>query len=116
MPKATDIPASARAAVRERDRGSCRGCGLAGQGSEVHHIVYRSQERNNHSVDNLVSLCHSCHRIAHTNPGTCRDALLAVVAGEALTMFSAIRRALASTGFTRQEIKVAMQRLRRYNV
>lgn len=45
-----------RKSVRERDGNVCALCGKLG--SQVHHINY---DKNNHSPDNLITLCVSCH-------------------------------------------------------
>jgi len=77
--KATEIPPASREAVHQRDQRCCRFCGRGDLRLELHHIVYRSQERNNHDPGNLISLCYGCHRRAHTYPNTVRPALQAVV-------------------------------------
>lgn len=59
---------------RERDNHTCQICGKTeeenGKALDVHHIkLYKSfdnpEEANN--LDNLISLCHSCHRFVHSN-------------------------------------------------
>jgi hypothetical protein len=55
----------ARRAARERDSHQCRRCGRKlGRRPDVHHIqpfnTFASHEEANR-VENLVSLCHSCH-------------------------------------------------------
>jgi 5-methylcytosine-specific restriction endonuclease McrA len=77
--KATAIPSSSRRAVAERDRGLCRCCGRWCDPPHLHHVVYRSQERNNHAPENLVSLCWRCHKIAHAHPNVMRPALQEVL-------------------------------------
>lgn len=79
MSAATDIPASSRKAVRERDGHLCRSCGRWNEAPHLHHIVYRSQARNHHEPDNLVTLCPRCHRVAHAHPGVMRQALQEVL-------------------------------------
>lgn len=49
--------------VRERDSGTCRGCGTS-RSIEVHHIVYRSHGGPDEEW-NLISLCQRCHGSAH---------------------------------------------------
>lgn len=98
MAKATDIPASARKALAERDGGRCRGCGQQGVWLHAHHIRYRSQSRNDHSLGNLIQLCAGgnghpgCHRLAHAYPNQWRDALLEVAQTEHLTAMMVMRR------------------------
>lgn len=89
--KATDIPASSRSAVHERDRGHCRGCGQTAWRPELHHIVFRSQARNHHEPSNLVTLCYGCHRLAHTRSQLMREAFQAVVETPAITAFRWLR-------------------------
>jgi len=79
MPKSTDIPASSRRAVAERDGSLCRSCGRWNDALHLHHIVYRSQERNHHDPGNLVSLCWRCHKVAHAHPRLMRPALQEVL-------------------------------------
>lgn len=62
-PKYDPIPNHIREKVNERDKAICRGCGRAG--TELHHIKFRSQG-GKHTVDNLVTLCNQCHRLAHS--------------------------------------------------
>lgn len=52
----------------DRDRYSCVDCG--GRAEEVHHIIpLTAQNINDYeialSLDNLVSLCHKCHKARH---------------------------------------------------
>lgn len=49
-----------RAKVLERDRYTCRGCGLSTLPPQIHHILFRSQLGAD-EVDNLISLCRNCH-------------------------------------------------------
>jgi 5-methylcytosine-specific restriction endonuclease McrA len=79
MAQATDIPESIRRQVHERDAGCCRCCGIWAGSPHLHHIVYRSHERNRHTLENLVSLCWRCHKIAHAHPNEVRPALQAVI-------------------------------------
>lgn len=51
--------------VRKRDNFRCQACGIKekkrGQQLDIHHIIpYRTSQDN--SLDNLISLCPSCHR------------------------------------------------------
>lgn len=79
MSKATDIPPASRRAVRERDGSMCRSCGRWNDALHLHHLVHRSQERNNHAPDNLITLCYRCHKVAHAHPATMRPALQEVL-------------------------------------
>jgi DEAD/DEAH box helicase domain-containing protein len=69
----------------ERDQGRCRNCGATGPAMlHVHHIrpfrefgYFRGQNENYikaNKIDNLVTLCASCHRLAETGQQT-RSAL-----------------------------------------
>ncbi len=55
-------------AARIRDGYKCRVCGFCRgpnpNAVEMHHIVFRSHG-GEHSADNLVTLCFSCHRGIH---------------------------------------------------
>jgi 5-methylcytosine-specific restriction endonuclease McrA len=62
--KSTQIPTDVRRDVRERDRGRCVRCGMAG--TEQHHRVRRRD--GGHRRSNLVLLCHDCHRHVTVNP------------------------------------------------
>lgn len=50
--------------VFHRDRGLCQICG--GAGHHVHHVKYRSHDRNGHYANNLILLCLKCHTMEHT--------------------------------------------------
>jgi hypothetical protein len=53
-------------AIKDRDNHKCVICGVPEaetiQGLDVHHIDYN---KDNHNINNLIALCHSCH--ARTN-------------------------------------------------
>ena len=49
--------------VCHRDHGLCQICGRVGQ--HVHHVEYRSHNRNGHYANNLILLCGVCHSIEH---------------------------------------------------
>lgn len=85
MPKATDIPAATRKAVHERDGQRCRWCGQTNAGVEIHHIEYRSAARNNHALDNLISLCGRHHRMVHSDKGKYPPILVRLLASPGLT-------------------------------
>ena len=67
-PNRASIPPARRRQVLARDGYRCR---VAGCGStrflEVHHIAPRERGGDN-SPGNLISLCGSCHRLAHERP------------------------------------------------
>ena len=44
-------------------------CALCGRkGTEVHHIVYRSEDRSKiHDKENMILLCTECHNKVHSN-------------------------------------------------
>jgi len=92
MVKATDIPQATRKIVAERDGYKCRFCGRANVGIEMHHIVYRSQDRNNHEPTNLICLCNGHHRLAHTRPDLIRPVLQELVEKRWLTGLGVLRR------------------------
>ena len=52
--------------IRDRDGRTCRLCGdgESDRALDVHHIDY---DRENADLENLVSLCRSCHAITHHN-------------------------------------------------
>lgn len=95
MSKATDIPERARRAVFERDQGLCRCCGQGGGPMALHHIVFRSQERNNHDPSNLVTLGggygHICHQMVHAHAATFTPALQAIVESPGTTALQWLR-------------------------
>ena len=92
MPKSTDIPQATRKRVAERDNYRCRMCGRTDGGFECHHIVYRSQERNNHADENLIFLCQPHHKLAHTRPTLIRPVLQELVEKPYLTGLAILRR------------------------
>lgn len=63
--KRRKVTSKVRKQVRHRDHGRCRLCDRHGV-TQVHHIVYRS-EGGGHGLDNLISLCQSCHEKVHSN-------------------------------------------------
>lgn len=91
MAKSTDIPPATRKLVAERDGFKCRMCGRPGP-IEMHHIVYRSQERNNHEPENLICLCYPHHRLAHSKPNLIRPVLQQLVEKPWNTGLSILRK------------------------
>jgi len=65
----TTIPPRVRREVLARDKHRCQapGCGRT-RFLEVHHIVSRKQGGSN-KVENLVTLCATCHRLYHERGG-----------------------------------------------
>ena len=58
--KLGDIPEKTREAVLDRDQYKCRICGKE-TSLDIHHIIKRITG-GSHDVDNLITLCRSCHR------------------------------------------------------
>ncbi len=57
---------AAREITRKRDKGRCRIPGCSERGTELHHIVPRSQSRRKRNLtSNLVWLCTDHHRLRH---------------------------------------------------
>jgi len=52
--------------VRYRDKEICQECFMSTSGLVIHHIDYNKQ---NHSSENLISLCPSCHAKTNYNRG-----------------------------------------------
>lgn len=63
------IPTAVRMAVDVRDQRHCVRCGIASR--ELHHRQRRRE--GGHGLDNIVSLCGTCHRWAHSHPNDARD-------------------------------------------
>lgn len=74
-PRAPGIPTSVRAVVRARDK-ACRWCRHTG--TEVHHILYRSQGGPD-DPSNLILLCGACHARAHSSKEAFQPILLACI-------------------------------------
>lgn len=56
----------AKARVLERDSSKCRLCGMGEGRLHVHHIFHRTEvEMHDHSLENLITLCDSCHGKIH---------------------------------------------------
>lgn len=66
--------------VWQRDNGLCQDClkkGLITLGKEVHHIVELTEDNISDAsislgVDNLITLCKSCHESRHNASNKCR--------------------------------------------
>lgn len=59
------LPGACRDRVRRRDQGRCRWCGTS-EDLNIHHVRYRS-EGGPDTPKNLITLCFSCHKKAHSN-------------------------------------------------
>jgi len=49
--------------IGEQDRFNCEYC-CANNGSEIHHIKYKSRGGND-EIENLIGLCKQCHLRSH---------------------------------------------------
>ena len=58
----TNIPKAIRQQIKERDKGVCQLCNKKSGNLEMHHIDWSG---NNHTLENLKSLCSKCHRAIH---------------------------------------------------
>jgi 5-methylcytosine-specific restriction enzyme A len=54
----------ARTAARQRDGNRCRRCGGT-QRLQVHHVTPISEGGERYALDNLITLCSSCHAQQH---------------------------------------------------
>lgn len=66
-----------RRRIIKRDYHRCRVCREA-KYLHVHHVRYLSQGGED-SVDNLVTLCQSCHSLVHSDKGLYQPALIALL-------------------------------------
>lgn len=71
------MPEGLRDAVIAADGGKCRGCGIS-NGLHVHHIMYRSQG-GEHRIENLITLCFTCHDVVHSDKGKWQPACLVLM-------------------------------------
>src|SRR5580698_8630256 len=62
MPKAK-LPDSLRRAVFQRDDWKCRRCNSRSN-LHPHHLTFRSHG-GTHTMENLITLCMTCHRMLH---------------------------------------------------
>ena len=64
--KIKDISKQSREYIKNLFKGQCGLCGK--QGTECHHIFYRSEARTRiDDVTNLFLLCIECHKMVHSN-------------------------------------------------
>lgn len=64
--KPKDISKENREYIKKLFKGKCGLCG--GQGQHMHHITYKSEDRNLiDDPDNLILLCLECHQKIHGN-------------------------------------------------
>ena len=55
-----------RTSVYKRDLYTCQACGCVGVRLNAHHIIrWVDDESKRYDIDNGVTLCESCHKIAH---------------------------------------------------
>ena len=71
MTKATDIPQTVKIVVWARDNHRCVVCGSS-EGAPVAHVVRRSQGGRG-IEQNIVTLCHNCHRRYDEGPKQDRE-------------------------------------------
>lgn len=50
--------------VKSRDGYTCQDCGIK-QDLQVHHKTYAHHGDEKNHLDDLITLCHTCHRKAH---------------------------------------------------
>jgi len=68
------VPPRLRVTVLDRDGHKCQLCGVSGPKSggcaplEVHHIVPDPDDGDRHEINNLTTLCQSCHSWIHKRP------------------------------------------------
>ena len=98
----TDIPQDVRDLVLKLDNYRCRYCGSASANLVAHHIVYRSEARNEPWLNdpvNLITLCnYPCHiDIVHSNKSLyqplCRQVVyLRSLKGDSMTTIEELER------------------------
>lgn len=94
-----EIPTKVRAAVVERDQGTCRVCGSStGESGALHHIVYRS-EGGLHVVENLITVhwmyWPRCHERVHSRKALWQPVLLTAVGMDGVNGLQLLRWARA---------------------
>ena len=57
----------------EKGRSSMEAVMRVAPATVVHHIRNRSMGKRDHSPENLIALCESCHRWAHAHPAAFRE-------------------------------------------
>jgi 5-methylcytosine-specific restriction endonuclease McrA len=62
---------SLRQRVLERDGWRCQNCGLS-KDLQVHHVTKRSKLGDD-ALDNLITLCATCHQLLHRFPTSARN-------------------------------------------
>lgn len=80
--------ALAESLVYERGYLFCEWCGTSQGGFEPHHIVYRSEapgHKKLHDKLNIINLCLSCHKKAHSNKKKYQPLLQKLRGGSILT-------------------------------
>lgn len=66
MEEESSVTKELRLAVIRRDNWHCQNCGREDLDVlTVHHVIFRSQGGRHH-IDNLVTLCVSCHNRIHS--------------------------------------------------
>lgn len=63
----SDISDQLRLKVHQDDNWGCRRCGTQHAPLDIHHIKYRST-LGEHTYENLISVCRSCHQQIHEAP------------------------------------------------
>jgi 5-methylcytosine-specific restriction endonuclease McrA len=85
-PKKNKMPKLVRQTVLDRDRSICSYCGRGQAESpsgpmdylHVHHILYLS-EGGKHEAQNLITLCHLCHALVHSDKKKWQKVLLTYI-------------------------------------
>ena len=54
-----------RERILERDNWTCQRCGQEFEKYHIHHIV-KKKENGSDTNDNLITVCHKCHKILDT--------------------------------------------------
>jgi len=57
-----------RARIRERDKHTCRFCGIEDIDTRFLHVHHIDEDKFNCSEDNLITICNSCHTLYHIYP------------------------------------------------
>ena len=51
--------------VKERDNYTCQYCGMKDGGAYKVHVHHKDFGKTNHAIDNLITVCSSCHSKLH---------------------------------------------------